>query len=319
MAEMVLDTDLSIGVTTYNEEQTIGRVLEILLDESPRSSEILVVAGGEDRTADIVRSYAKRFSRIKLLEEETRQGKPAALNRILRNASGKIVVLTDGDVSPKKGALRRLVKAFRDENVGATCGRVAPTNERDSLLGFWAHFLYDTADMQRTKACTNNVFFHLTGYLCAIRSGVIEGIPEELLADDAVIGLLVREKGYLVDYVPDAVVEVTFPESIRDFLRQKRRTLAGFLQIEERFGQRDRSLFQEGREGFASGLRYCKNPREVLYFFALCFFRVLAWILAYYDVKIRRKKLVEAWKFAETTKKGAVSSEHLDASGHGRF
>ncbi len=298
-----MDMTLSIGVATYSEEQTIGRVLEILLDESPESSEILVVAGGEDRTVDIVRSFAKRSSKVKLLEEETRRGKPAALNRILKNASGEVVVLTDGDVFPQRGALSRLVGAFKDEKVGAACGRVVPTNVRSSMLGFWAHFLYDTADAQRRKARMNKTLFHLTGYLCALRSGVIDEISEEFLADDAVIGLLVREKGYLIEYVPNAIVAVTFPESVGDFLRQKRRTFAGFLQIEEQFGLRERSLFQEGREGFITGLRYCRNSQEILYFLALCFFRVLAWALAYYDVRIRRKKLVEIWDFAETTKR----------------
>jgi len=309
-----LDPALSIGVTTYNEEETIGRVLKTLIEESPRSSEIIVVAGGEDRTVDIVKSYARGSSKIKLLEEETRRGKPAALNRILRSASGKIIALTDGDVLVKKGALRRIVEAFKDDEVGAACGKVVPTNDRGSMSGFWAHFLYDTADVQRTEACVNNTFFHLTGYLCAIRSGVIDTVPEGLLADDAVMGLLVREKGYLVGYVPDAVVEVTFPESVWDFLRQKRRTLAGFLQIEEQFGRRDRSLFQEGREGFINGLKYCRNPREVFYFLSLCLFRVFAWTLAYYDVKIRRKSLVEEWEFARTTKRGTAPSEQCDAS-----
>lgn len=294
---------LSIGVTTYNEGQTIGRVLEILLDEVPQSSEILVVAGGEDQTVDIVRSYAEESSNIRLLVEESRRGKPAALNRILKNSSGKIIVLTDGDVFPQKGFLKKLVKAFENRKVGATCGRVVPTNSRGNMLGFWGHFLYNAADKQRLKASVNADFFHMTGYLCAVRSGIIDEVPEDLLADDAVIGLLVREKGFLIEYVPDAIVEVTFPESIRDFLRQKRRTLAGFYQIEERFGRQARSLFQEGREGFVDGLKYCETPRELLYFLTLCFFRVVAWTLAFYDIRIRRKGLVEVWEFAETTKR----------------
>lgn len=294
---------LSIGVTTYNEEQTIDKVLELLIEESPRSSEIIVVAGGEDRTVEVVSSYARKDPRIKLLKEETRRGKPAALNQILKAASGKIIILTDGDVFPERGALSRLIGAFKDRHLGAACGRVVPTNDRGSMLGFWAHFLYDTADAQRVKTCASKAFFHLTGYLCAVRSGVVGEVPEDLLADDAVIGLLVRERGYLVGYVRDAVVEVTFPQSISDFLRQKRRTLAGFLQIEERFGRRDRSLVQEGREGFLSGFRYSRSLREVFYFLALCFFRGFAWALAYYDFKIMRKRLVEAWEFAETTKR----------------
>jgi len=279
-------------------------VLDILLDESPESSEILVVAGGGDRTVEIVRSYAERYPRITLLEEEERRGKPAAVNRILRRASGSILVLTDGDVYPQKGSIGRLLEAFRDDRVGAACGRVVPTNDRGRMLGFWAHFLYDTANAQRTEASMENTLSHLTGYLYAVRTELIGEVPEDLLAEDAVIGLLVREKGYLIDYVPEAVVEVTFPGSVRDFLRQKRRTLAGFLQIEERFGRGDRSLIQEGREGFIAGLRYCRNAREVLYFLVLCFFRVVAWALAYYDVRVRRKRLVEAWEFAETTKRG---------------
>jgi len=298
-----LDDFLTIGLTTYNEEETISRVLDILLDESPGSSEILVVAGGEDRTVDIVKSYTERFPRIKPLWEEERKGKPAALNQILENASGRIVVLTDGDVFPQRGALRRLIDVFDEEAVGASCGRVVPTNDRGSMLGFWAHFLYDRADRQRRRDSLDGSLYHLTGYLCALRAGIIDSIPEDLLADDAVIGLLIKEKGYVLRYVPESVVRVTFPGSIGDFLRQKRRTLAGFLQIKDRFDQEDRSLFQEAREGFLGGLSYCKNIREVFYFMVLCFFRVVAWLLAYYDFKIRKKGLVEAWNFAETTKR----------------
>jgi len=295
---------ITIGLAAYNEEKSIGCILKRLLaEEYPENFEIIVVAGGTDDTIRIVKDYVKRFETVKLIEEKQRTGKPTAINEILRESQGRYIVLTDADVIPDFGSIKKLLEPFdTDLNVGATCGRVIPTNDRRSLFGFWAHFLYDTAHNQRQKDFENGKLFHLTGYLCAIRGGTLQRIPEDALADDAVIGATIVHKGYKIIYVPDAAVYVKFPESFSDFLRQKRRTFAGFLQISNWFSIKTRSLIREVQDGFIQGLRYCTSARELFYYFLLCIFRALAWLWAFYDFRIYRKELKALWIPVRTTK-----------------
>jgi len=295
---------ITIGLAAYDEEKSIGRILQRLLtEEYPENFEIIVVAGGTDDTIRIVKDYVKRFETVKLIEEKQRAGKPTAINEILHESQGRYIVLTDADVIPDFGSIKKLLEPFdTDSNIGATCGRVIPTNDRKSLFGFWAHFLYDTAHNQRQKDSINRKLFHLTGYLCAIRRGMLQQVPEDALADDAVIGAMIAQRGYKITYVPDARVYVKFPESFLDFLRQKRRTFAGFLQISDWFSIKTRSLTREVQEGLIQGLRYCTNARELFYYFLLCIFRALAWLWAFYDFRIYRKELKALWISVRSTK-----------------
>ena len=61
----------SVGITAHNEEANIGQLLDAMLSQELSQveiGEIIVVASGcTDRTTEIVREYAKRDSRIRLL------------------------------------------------------------------------------------------------------------------------------------------------------------------------------------------------------------------------------------------------------------
>src|SRR5512139_1341907 len=91
----------SVGVTAYNEEANIGPLLEALLQQhlyDVQISEIIVVASGcTDNTVPIVESYITENPQIKLLIQPKREGKTAAINLFLANASEEICVLESGD------------------------------------------------------------------------------------------------------------------------------------------------------------------------------------------------------------------------------
>ena len=84
----------SVGVTAYNEEANIGRLLDALLEQHLHDvaiSEIIVVASGcSDNTMPIVESYVAREPRIKLLVQPRREGKTAAVNIFLAHAAEEI-------------------------------------------------------------------------------------------------------------------------------------------------------------------------------------------------------------------------------------
>ena len=91
------DAMLSIVITAYREEKTIGRTIAAFRAQgSPMDYEFLVICP-DDETAAIVAQYAAQDKRIRHLRDEGR-GKPAALNLALETAQGQVVILSDGDV-----------------------------------------------------------------------------------------------------------------------------------------------------------------------------------------------------------------------------
>lgn len=90
---------ISILVPAYNEEKTIGRVLDRLLELPFAQKEILVVDdGSRDRTADVVESIAEKQPEVKLFRQPSNQGKTAAIARAISLATGDVLIVQDADL-----------------------------------------------------------------------------------------------------------------------------------------------------------------------------------------------------------------------------
>ena len=106
-------TKISVGICAYNEQQNIGHLLNNLLVEQglQEDSEILVVCSGcTDSTPQVVRQFAKKDNRVRLIIEEERVGKSSAINKILKMHKGEFVFLIPADVIPAKSTLPLMVK-----------------------------------------------------------------------------------------------------------------------------------------------------------------------------------------------------------------
>ncbi len=65
---------------------------------------------------------------------------------------------------------------------------------------------------------------------------VFDRIPPDVAMDEAFVEALVVKRGMQVRYAPDAIVYNTGPDSIRDFVRQRRRNHAGHLYLKSKYG-----------------------------------------------------------------------------------
>lgn len=80
-------------VPAYNEEQTIGPVIEALL-ECRRLEEIIVVSdGSDDRTAEVARRYP-----VKVLELEQNVGKGGAMKAGANETNCEVLLFVDADL-----------------------------------------------------------------------------------------------------------------------------------------------------------------------------------------------------------------------------
>ena len=292
---------ITILITAFREPATIGRAIESFLPQLPTEAEILVVCPDPDTTA-IVDDYAARHSTVQHVADP-QKGKPVALNVGLKEARGDIVVLSDGDVYVGKDVLAPLLAPFKDPQVGAVSGRPVSTSPRDTLMGYWSYVLTEGVHQMRLKRDQSGRFLVCSGYLFAIRRELVEHVPGDALAEDAVISHLIARQGRRIGYAPEARVFVKYPATYQDWLRQKVRSAGGYAQDYIRHSPvRMRSPWREIWYGTRLALRYPRHPREFLWTLLLFVARLHLWLLVLINVRILRRPFTKLWQRIESTK-----------------
>lgn len=288
---------VSIGICAYNEAANIGRLLQALHSqrlERVTIKEILVISSGStDNTEAIVHSYGERDRRIKLVAQPARQGKAAAINAFLEVASGELCMLVSADVVPESDTVEKMCQPFGNETVGMVGGRVIPVNPRNSFMGFAGHMLWDMHHriaLKRPKL----------GEMVAFRN-VLREIPVDTATDEAYIEAAITHRGLTLKYVPQAVVYNKAPETVADFLRQRRRIYAGHLDLRERFQYSPATL--SPRLLLPLALSYfSRSPRRNLWALGALFLEAYARWLGWHDYKIKKTRPT-VWQVASTTKR----------------
>lgn len=115
---------LSVIIAAHNEERWIEPKLTSTLQQRyPHEHlEVIVVSDGStDRTDALVARCAD--SRVRLIRQEPRAGKSAALNRGAAAATGDVLVFTDANALFAPEALARLAASFADPHVGLVSGQ----------------------------------------------------------------------------------------------------------------------------------------------------------------------------------------------------
>ena len=293
---------LSVIITAFREPATVGRAIEAFLHQLPNEAELLVVCP-DAATAAVVDDYVARFAVVGRVTDP-QQGKPAALNVGLEAARGDVVVLSDGDVVVAEDALGPLLAPFEDPRVGAVSGRPVSVSPRDTLLGYWSHLLTE-AGAHQTRLARDRAgrFLVCSGYLFALRRELIAHVPEDALAEDAVITHLIARQGHRIRYAPRARVFVKYPTTYRDWLRQRVRSAGGYAQDYVRKSPlRMRSAKLEILHGTPLALRYPRDPREFLWTLLLFAARLHLWLLVLIHVRLLHRPLAALWQRVDTTK-----------------
>jgi biofilm PGA synthesis N-glycosyltransferase PgaC len=292
---------LSILITAFREAATIGQAIEAFLPQLPEDAEILVVCPDPETTA-VVDDYVARYPVVRHVADPQR-GKPTALNAGLKAAQGNIVVLSDGDVVVAEDALVSLLTPFTEPQVAAVGGRPVSASPRDTVLGYWSHLLTESIHQMRLARDRAGQFLVCSGYLFAFRRALVDHVPEDALAEDAVISHIIAHQGYRTRYVPWARVFVKYPTTYRDWLRQKVRSAGGYAQDYVRKSPvRMRSPWLEMFNGTLLALRHPRTPREFVWMLLLFPARLHLWLLVLINVRLLRRPLKALWRRVETTK-----------------
>jgi len=297
----------SMGIMAHNEAANIGRLLEAVISQrldKVALEEIIVVASGcTDGTESIVTKWMQRDARIRLVVQERREGKASAVNCFLSETHKQILLLCSADLIPAGDVVEQLVAPFADPEVKMTACRPMPVNDPRTFMGFAAHLLWNLHH-------EINLIDFKAGELIAFRK-IVDHIPRDTAVDDASIEAIIRGDGHRVRYVGSAVTYNRGPDTIKDFLLQRRRIYAGHLALRDS-GYRVATL--NAMKILPLMLRKLDwRPRAFIQTWAVVALEGYGRFLGRRDYKRRHDHSI--WQIAKTTKRLVESPESREAAG----
>jgi hypothetical protein len=151
------------------------------------------------------------------------------MNLFIQEASEAVLILCSADLQPEITAVEQLMAPFVDAEVAMTGCHPVPVNDKETFMGFAVHMQW-----QLHHALNMSGGFK-GGEMVGFRR-VFARIPYHTAVDEASVEPIVRGQGYKVHYCPEAIVYNKGPETVDDFLRQRRRIYAGHLDLQNLLG-----------------------------------------------------------------------------------
>jgi len=239
---------LAGGLVAYNEERSLERAVASLLEQElppgVRWGTIWIVASGcTDGTVPIAEELARRDPRIRVVVQAMRRGKSHAVAELLRRAEGDLLVLLNGDAAAEPGAVAALLGASEGSpRPFAIMGRPLPPERSRSAFARMVDLLWRIHHEFHREVPISPTGSNLSDELLLLSLPQPPLLREGIINDGAYLGLALLHHRGEVRYAPQAGVRISVPETLRDYLRQRRRILAGYSQLGREFGTRPQTL-----------------------------------------------------------------------------
>jgi glycosyltransferase involved in cell wall biosynthesis len=132
------DPLITVGITTYNNEKTISRCIQSILDQTFKDFEVIIINdGSSDQTSQILENYSTD-PRIQIINDNRNLGAPTRHNQLAKLARGKYLAKIDADdymastrLEVQLGHLKKSSKA--------------------QVVSSWAYAVNDTDDIVNLK------------------------------------------------------------------------------------------------------------------------------------------------------------------------
>ena len=256
------EPEVTLFIAAYNEKDFVAEKIKNSRELDYPANKLhmsWVTDGSNDGTPEELFNYEG----IEVHHLPQRSGKIGAMNRGMKFVKTPVVVFCDANTMLGRESVRRIVNLFSDPKVGCVSGEKRIFGkEKDAAAGageglYWKY----ESKLKKWDAELYSVV-GAAGELFAIRTELFEEVERDTLLDDFIISLRVAQKGYTIQYDPEAYAIETASSNVKEELKRKIRISAGGIQSVIRL----RSLLNIFRYGTLS-FQYISH-------------RVLRWTLA---------------------------------------
>ena len=268
---------LSIVVPCYNEEESIGRTIQALLNLDYKGLKKIIVVddGSTDDSYNIIRKFAKKYSRVMAVQTPKNTGNAAvAKNYGAKFVKTDLIGFTDADSLPAVESVGRMIGFFDKENVGAVTSLVL-VKKRNNFLEKVQAIEYEVIAFTRKLLGFVGAIYVTPGPLAIYRKEVfdkVKGFDESNLTEDIEITWHIVHEGYTVEMCISSKVFTFVPNTFKAWFKQRTRWNVGGIQTIVKY---KKAFLKKG----------------ILGNFILPFF-VLSWILGFVGIAILLYRLL---------------------------
>lgn len=223
---------VTLFITAFNEEDVVDEKMRnsLAMDYPKEKLHIVwVTDGSNDGTNE--RLKTKWGGQATVYFQPQRQGKTAAMTRGMKLITDPIVIFTDANTMVNKEAIREIVTAFQDSQVGCVAGekRIAVQDKDGAAAGgegiYWR---YEST----LKALDARLYSTVgaAGELFAVRRELFEEMETDTLLDDFILSLRIAMKGHIIAYCHQAYAIESGSADMHEEEKRKVRIAAGGLQ-----------------------------------------------------------------------------------------
>jgi glycosyltransferase involved in cell wall biosynthesis len=104
---------ISVITPVYNGERFIESCIKVVIDQAcPNVEHIIIDGGSTDRTVEIIKQYAQKYSHIRWVSEKDK-GQSDAMNKGIAMAKGEIIGILNVDDFYEPNVLNRVLEIFK--------------------------------------------------------------------------------------------------------------------------------------------------------------------------------------------------------------
>jgi len=270
----------SILIPSYREKERLYNLVQTILQDNLRSQVEKIVVVTPDKNPRL-----PKHKKIFLIREKSRRGKYYAIRLGLKLIKTKIVVMISSDLNMRKNFLQYLLSHFKDTKVGLVVGK--PIADKNSRIYAFSQIIWELHHLLCLREPKGTE-------ICAFRK-IFDYFPK-ISADEVFIEYKIKKAGFSIIYEPRAYGYTRIPNSLVQFLEQRKRCFIGHLFIWKKYGFTTSSAKLENLLYlFMQYVKHIKDMSELLKFLIIVQLELIARIDASLEFLLFKNKEI-VWK-----------------------
>lgn len=230
VSEPLFEPEVTLFVAAYNEKDFVeAKVRNSKNLDYPKEKiqQLWITDGSTDGTPEMLAIYPE----IQVYHKPERGGKIGAMNRGMQFVKTPIVIFSDGNTMLGKDSVREIVKLFQNPMTGCVSGeKRILTDEKETAAGAGEGIYWKYESLLKKWDAELFSVVGAAGELFAIRTELYQEVEQDTLLDDFIISLRIAQKGYTIQYNPNAYAIETASANVKEELKRKIRIAAGGIQ-----------------------------------------------------------------------------------------
>lgn len=138
----MLNDKVTIITPCWNSSKYIAETIKAVLCQTYTNWEMIIVDDcSTDNSVEIIKGFAEKDSRIKLLIQESNCGAAKARTRAMQEGTGRYMAYLDADDIWKPEKLEKQIEFMKKNNYGFTCTSYEVINDLGEKLNKYIHML----------------------------------------------------------------------------------------------------------------------------------------------------------------------------------